>query len=212
VSDALIDRLAADLQPVPPRALERRLAMAFAIGLGLTALLVVLMLGMTGMRPFGAAWGSPMFWVKLGYAVSFGFLGLSATPVLARPEGRIIWPLAMTAVLAILALAIGSMGWMGAGFPLPMLMGATALVCPWLILLSALPLLASLLVALRGMAPRSPTMAGLAAGLVAGGFGAAAYAIYCGETGMMFMAVWYSLGIGLSAGLGAILGRWLLRW
>ena len=29
---------------------------------------------------------------------------------------------------------------------------------------------------------------------------------------MMFMAVWYSLGIALTALLGAIVGRFTLRW
>ena len=65
---------------------------------------------------------------------------------------------------------------------------------------------------LRAMAPRSGAMAGFAAGLLAGGFGAAIYSFYCGETGMMFMAVWYSLGVAATAVLGALLGRLLLRW
>jgi hypothetical protein len=55
-------------------------------------------------------------------------------------------------------------------------------------------------------------MAGFAAGLVAGGLGAAVYSFYCGETSMMFMAVWYSLGIFMLAAIGAVLGRLLLRW
>ena len=29
---------------------------------------------------------------------------------------------------------------------------------------------------------------------------------------MMFMAVWYSLGIAMTALLGAIIGKFLLRW
>ena len=29
---------------------------------------------------------------------------------------------------------------------------------------------------------------------------------------MMFMAVWYSLGVAATAVLGALLGRLLLRW
>ncbi|HWU18721.1 MAG TPA: NrsF family protein, partial [Devosia sp.] len=58
----------------------------------------------------------------------------------------------------------------------------------------------------------SPTLAGFAAGLIAGGFGAWAYSFYCGETSMMFMAIWYSLGIGLTALLGAALGKLVLRW
>ena len=104
------------------------------------------------------------------------------------------------------------MDWMRADWAMPVLMGGTAMVCPWLITLTGLPILAILLGAMRGLAPRSPARAGLAAGLVAGGFGALAYAFYCGETGMMFMAVWYSLGIAMTALLGAIIGKFLLRW
>ncbi len=75
-----------------------------------------------------------------------------------------------------------------------------------------MPLLAVLLGGMRRFAPRSPALAGFAAGLVAGGFGAAAYALWCGETSMTFIAVWYSLGIGLVALIGAVLGARLLRW
>jgi hypothetical protein len=163
-------------------------------------------------RPFGGAYGSPMFWVKLAYTIAFGLMGLAALPVLSRPGGRILWPLAAAGTLAFVVLTIGTVGWMNVGFSMPMLMGGTALVCPWLIVLTAVPLLAVLLGATRRFAPRSPTLAGLAAGLVAGGFGAAAYAFYCGETSMMFIGVWYALGIGLTALLGAVLGRFVLRW
>lgn len=212
MTDDLIDRLAADLAPVPPRAIERRLVWALAIGLvvtiGGTFLVLDLMMG----RPFGGADTATMFWTKFGYTLAFGLLGLAAAPVLARPEGRIMWPLAGSGLLLLLALALGSINWMRADWSMEALMGQTAMVCPWLITLAGLPVLSALLAAMRGLAPRSPTLAGLAAGLVAGGFGAWIYAFYCGETGMMFMAVWYSLGILMTAASGALLGRMLLRW
>ncbi|QQR39828.1 DUF1109 domain-containing protein [Devosia rhizoryzae] len=212
MTDQLISRLADDLIPVPPRSMERRLLLAVATGFALTAVLTVLVFGLLLDRPFGAAWGSMMFWVKGGYALAFGLLGLAAAPALARPDGRIRWPLVGAAALLLVAICTGSMLWSQAGYNMPMLMGATALICPWLITLAALPMLGTLLSALRSTAPHSPTMAGVAAGLCAGGLGAATYAVYCAETGMMFMAVWYSLGIGIVAALGALLGRFLLRW
>lgn len=212
MTDELIARLAADNTPVRPLALERRILLAAAAGLVASAALGFLLLDFLVERPFGGAYGSPMFWVKLGYTIAFGLLGLAAVPVLARPDGRVAWPLAAAAGLMVLALALGTMNWMMVDWSMPALMGATALVCPWLIVLTATPLLATLLAVMRRFAPRSPLIAGLAAGLVAGGFGAALYAFYCGETGMMFMAVWYSLGIALTAALGALLGRFLLRW
>jgi hypothetical protein len=163
-------------------------------------------------RPFGGAFGGPMFWVKFGYTLAFGLFGLAAAPVLARPDGRIVWPLLVAGLLVLLALVLGTVDWMRADWAMPALMGDTAMVCPWLITLTGLPILGVLLSAMRGLAPRSPALAGFAAGLVAGGFGALAYAFYCGETGMMFMAVWYTLGMAMTALLGAIIGSVMLRW
>lgn len=212
MTDDLIARLSTDLQPVPPRALERRLWLALAIGLVATLLVGPLVLDLLVGRPFGGAWGSSMFWGKLAYTIGLGGLGLVAVPALSRPDRRLVWPLLAAGALVLLALGAGTMGWMQADWAMPVLMGGTALVCPWLIILTAAPLLAMLLGTMRRFAPASPTLAGLAAGLLAGGFGAAAYAFYCGETSMMFMAVWYSLGIALTALLGAIIGRVMLRW
>jgi hypothetical protein len=212
MTDDLIARLSADLQPIAPRALERRLGLALMLGLVGTILVGPLVLDLLVGRPFGGAWGNPMFWGKLAYTVGLGALGLVAVPALSRPDRRLMWPLLAALGLVLIALATGSAMWMQADWALPMLMGGTALVCPWLIILTAAPLLAVLLTAMRRFAPASPTLAGLAAGLLAGGFGAAAYAFYCGETSMMFMAVWYSLGVALTTALGAIAGRHVLRW
>jgi hypothetical protein len=212
MTDDLITRLSTDLKPVPPRSLEHRLCIALGLGLVATVLVGPLLLDLVVGRPFGGAWGDPMFWGKLGYTLGLGVLGLVAVPALSRPDRRLIWPLLAAAALALLALIMGTMGWMRADWAMPMLMGGTALVCPWLIILTGAPLLAVLLGTMRRFAPASPTLAGLAAGLLAGGFGATVYAFYCGETSMMFMAVWYSLGIALTALLGAVLGRFVLRW
>lgn len=212
MTDDLIARLASDLKPLHARTMQHRLALAIGAGLALTLFAAWIILGFLGGRPFGASYGSPMFWTKGIYALAFGLLGLSAIPALARPDGRIVWPLATAALLVPLALGLGTMGWIRQDWAMADLVGQTALVCPWLITLTSLPLLAVLLGTMRQFAPRSPMMAGLAAGLVAGGFGAAIYALFCAETGMMFMAVWYSLGIAIMAMLGAVLGQRLLRW
>ena len=66
--------------------------------------------------------------------------------------------------------------------------------------------------ALRGLAPTQLRLAGLAAGLLAGGVGAIGYALSCTEVGLPFVATWYSLGIALTGALGALLGPRLLRW
>jgi hypothetical protein len=48
--------------------------------------------------------------------------------------------------------------------------------------------------------------------LTAGGAGAAVYALHCPESGAPFVAIWYSMGILLACGLGALLGPRVLRW
>ena len=75
-----------------------------------------------------------------------------------------------------------------------------------------LPILFGAILALRRLAPRNPTLAGFAAGIMAGGAGAWVYSFACAETGMMFLALWYTLGILIVGVIGAVLGRWLLRW
>ena len=42
--------------------------------------------------------------------------------------------------------------------------------------------------------------------------GAFGYALSCTELSPAFVAIWYSLGIGLAGALGAALGPWTLRW
>jgi hypothetical protein len=72
--------------------------------------------------------------------------------------------------------------------------------------------LAALLVALRAGAPRSPALAGAAAGVLAGCLSAALYATHCPDDSPLFVAVWYTLAVGLVTLTGAFAGRWALRW
>ena len=49
-------------------------------------------------------------------------------------------------------------------------------------------------------------------GLFAGGAATWVYAFHCTESGMPFITIWYTTGILAAAALGAIVGRWALRW
>ena len=69
-----------------------------------------------------------------------------------------------------------------------------------------------LLLALRWLAPTRLRAAGAAAGLAAGAWAACLYCLHCPETAAPFILVWYSAGITLATGLGALLGPRLLRW
>jgi hypothetical protein len=93
-----------------------------------------------------------------------------------------------------------------------LIVGGSSLVCPIYIVGLSLPVLAAVMLVLRRMAPSHPTLAGFAAGLFSGGAGAWVYTFHCGENGMMFLTLWYTLGILIVAALGALIGRFALRW
>ena len=76
----------------------------------------------------------------------------------------------------------------------------------------ALPVLAALFVALRSLAPTRLRAAGAAAGALAGGIAAVAYALHCDEMTLPFVAVWYVLGMAIPALLGTLLAPRWLRW
>jgi hypothetical protein len=93
-----------------------------------------------------------------------------------------------------------------------MWLGHSWMVCPWIVLALALPIFAGLLWSFRRFAPTRLRAAGAAAGLTAGAWGAAIYCLHCPEVTAIFVLTWYSLGVLLAAGLGAVLGPRLLRW
>ncbi len=211
-TEDLINDLAERLTPVPPLWMERRLAGWTLIGALLSA---GVMLGWLGLRPdLAAASLTGMFWVKFAYVLGLSLAGAGAALSLGRPGGRgtrgFALAFGLVAVLALVA-AVSSLS-----APVEarhrMMMGHSARLCPWFILAMSLPVLGSALIALRGMAPTRPALAGAAAGLLAGGTGAFVYAFYCNESAAPFIVLWYTAGIGASGLLGAILGRWTLRW
>lgn len=210
MTDDLIARLSADLKPVRPMAMQRLLIGAILLS-GVVA--VIAMLALLGMRPdMEAASATMIYWTKFGYTLALGLLGLAATLVLARPEGRTRWPwlVAIALLGALLILAVVQLA--RADDMMPLIMGSSILRALIYIPVLSLPVLLGALLALRRLAPRNPTLAGFAAGILAGGTGAWIYTFACAETGMMFLALWYTLGIVMVGGLGALLGRFLLRW
>jgi hypothetical protein len=93
-----------------------------------------------------------------------------------------------------------------------MLMGSSALICPFLIVALSVPFFAAGIVFMRRAAPTRLTVAGASVGLAAGALGAWVYSFHCTEGGLPFLALWYSLGIAVVTAAGALLGRALLRW
>ena len=207
----LIRALAADseVRAMPPgRALALALIPGVAIALGLHFAIL-------GLRPhLLALLGEPRLLFKL--CLTFLLVALSGPLVLrlVRPGAGVrrmalllaIVPALLVAAILAELLAVPAAEWG------QRLIGSNAMFCLKTIpFLSAAPLVAVLL-ALRQGAPEHPALAGAAAGLFAGAIGAALYATHCPDDSPLFVAAWYTLGIGIVAAIGAAAGSRLLRW
>lgn len=209
-TDQLISMLATGAGPAPQAAVARRLTPALALGGLLAVGLVLTTLGAYR----GSLLATPAVWMKLAYAGALATAAVALTARLARPVARLAVPLRLLVGVLALMLALGAGTWAAAPAESreALLWGSTWSRCPWIVLGVSLPTLVTLLWALRGLAPTRPALAGAAAGLAAGAVGTLAYALHCPELSPTFVAVWYTAGIALATGLGALLGPRLLRW
>lgn len=210
-TDDLIADLSDRLEPVRYGALTRTLLGAVVLGLIGSA---ALMLSTIGLRhDFARAIVSFGMWTKLIYTFAIAVIGLSLVARAGRPGADLGPPvrILLLPVLAIALLAAAQMLTPGADMA-GLVLGHSSRVCAFLVTFTALPTLAATFWALRRMAPTRLTLAGLGAGLFAGAAGAFVYSFHCTEGSAPFIGIWYSLGIALTAGIGAFLGRNLLRW
>jgi hypothetical protein len=212
MTEDLIVRLSRDLRPARKGVVARRLAVALAAGLVVSLVGISLSLGL---RPdFPHAMASRMFWMKLAYAGAYAAVGVLCVERLARPAGaaasRLRWlaaPAIGIALAATLQLAQAPTAQVR-----HLVMGHSAMICPWVIAATSAPLLITLVWAVRGLAPTRLRLAGALVGLTAGGFGALIYCLHCPEVGAPFVAIWYSLGMLIPCAIGALVGPRLLRW
>ncbi|MBW9071708.1 NrsF family protein [Agrobacterium deltaense] len=211
-TEDIIDQLAGDLKPVPAFALERRLALAALPALGVSLLLMVVILGLRS--DMNDAMTEPGFWVKSAYNVLLAVTAFFAVMRLARPDGDrgglFAWLAVIFVAMAVIALV--QLGFAVPGTYRTLILGSSALHCPFLIVAFALPLFIANFSILKRSAPADPTLAGFAAGIAAGAAGAWVYSWFCTENGMAFVLIWYSLGILLTGIIGAFAGSRLLHW
>lgn len=168
-----------------------------------------------GIRPdIRNAFESWRFVLKFVLAVTCMACAWWACLELSRPEVRLKdvvgWIALAPALLAVAAVyelvEISPSHWS------EQIIGRFAATCLVAIpLLSIVPLTA-LLTALRAGAPRVPASAGAVAGLLAGSLSAALYATHCPDDSPLFVAVWYTLAVGLVTVTGAFAGNRVLRW
>lgn len=211
-TEDLVELLAVDVPRVPRGVVGRRVVIGIAAGalFSVAALLLTL-----GARPdFNRAMHGFSFWMKWAYTGSLAIAAIYATTRLARPGGTAFGPLRLLIlpVIALAALALLELVRTPPGQWLAMWLGRSWLVCPWLVLLLSVPIFIGLLWSFRRLAPTRLRAAGAAAGLAAGASAATVYCIHCPEVSALFVLTWYSLGILLAAGIGALLGPRLLRW
>ena len=211
-TDDLIDSLSSNLKPVRPSAMT----LALLVGLVCGAVAATgLMLGWLGLRPdLAFAVRTAPFWMKFVYTALLALVGFFLADRAGRPGSRL-----MPASLLIL-LAVGMIGAVGLvqvmqaprWLWMPMFLGESYLVCPWRIVVLSIPILIGVLLMLRRMAPTRPALAGAVAGVLSGAAGATVYGLHCGESSALFTAFWYTLGIAVVGGVGALAGRFALRW
>ena len=211
-TDDLVRLLAADTLTVPRQAAPRRLALALLAGLPLAAAIMLLDYGVR--RDIAQAVLLPMFWMKLLFPVVLCAAAFVALQRLARPgvSPGLSWIGIAVPVLMVWMLAALNLATAPADLRAGLVMGQTWRTCSASIALIALPVFAAVMVGLRSLAPTRLAWAGACAGAVAGGAGAAVYALHCPELQAPFLAVWYVLGIALPVAAGALLGPRLLRW
>jgi hypothetical protein len=211
-TEQLIQSLSADVPTVPRRALRRRIGFGILGGAIVTFALVVSVLGIN--PHLHAAMHGFSFWMKWTYTGSLGMGAVFAVTRLARPTPvslRGLW-LLLVPVLLLAGIGIGELASTPSRDWLAMWLGGSWKVCPWLVLTLSMPIFVGLLWSFRRLAPTRLRAAGAAAGLAAGAWAAMIYCIHCPEVSALFVLTWYSLGIVLAAGLGALLGPRLMRW
>jgi hypothetical protein len=211
-TDELIELMAADATPAPRAAPQQALGLAALAG-GLVALILVL--AWLGLRQdLSQAMGGGFYWIKTGYTALLGLAGFWACERLARPgvAARGGWLLGAAMVVVFAALALHQLSGLDKAGALSALRGGSWTVCTRNILLLGAPMTLMALLALRGLAPTRPTLAGFAAGAFSGGVAATVYGLHCPESTFLFVSVWYTAGVAACGVLGALAGRRLLLW
>ncbi len=210
-TDDFLAALAAD-ETLPAPAPGRALLIALAAALAVTAVLFFAAMGPRD--DFMTAMGTVRFDFKLVVTLTLAFTGIAVAVRLSQPQplARGETVLLIVAPALLLLAVIAEMIAMPMATWMPRAMGHNRMLCMrYIPLLSLIPT-ALMLWALRMGAPSSPWRAGAVAGLIGGSIGAAFYAASCTDDSPLFVALWYTLGIGIMALLGAVAGSRLLRW
>jgi hypothetical protein len=208
-TDALIQTLARDPKVKgPPASVWLAIALAAALAYSVLAILII-----AGARPDFSA-GAPWVAAKAGISLLFA---LAAAPLLlrlSRPgQGAGAWlPLLGALLIGCIMTVAGSLASTADGERLTAFTGGAVPICAVIIPTLAAPSAAAIFFWLRKQAPTRPVLAGMSAGILSGALAGMAYALTCPVDSAAFVAAWYPLAITACAALGALAGKFALRW
>jgi hypothetical protein len=209
---ALIQSLCDDLHPVRPHRFEQQLTSGLVLGGAVSLMALVATFGIQPGLTESAGF-IPLF-LKISYAASLATVALVATVGLARPGSPVKSRRGAVAAIVVLlgVVALSEFALELDAQAAHLWLGASWQSCSLRIAALALPLTAGIGWAVRKQAPVRLREAGATIGLAAGSIAAGIYALACTEASAGFVLAWYSIGIALSTGLGALFGPRLLRW
>ncbi|MHC6224995.1 NrsF family protein [Pseudomonas sp. X10] len=211
-TDELIHQLSAQAGQT---AIKNHAVMPFDRALGLSLMLslvgaLLVVIGLSGVRPdlfamlttwvfqFKVVAMALLVWGGIILVRACGIPGVAVRPVRALLPG----------VLFLLAGVIFDRS----GFPLLGERQFSAPLCVGVIVAAALPGLIFILAGLRRGIPTRLSSAGAISGILSGSLAAMVYTIACVNDGPLFVAIWYVAAISISAGVGAVAGRYALAW
>lgn len=210
-TDDLIAAIAADAgRQRPQPGLLLLLAVAASV-----LLAGVMLLGSMGVRPdFASALGSVRFLFKfvVTIAVAASAFVLVRRSLYPEASARLPWavllagPVLLSIGVVAELMVLPAEAWSMASS------GKNGFICLTVIPALGIGPLAILIWALRRGAPTRPGLAGLCAGLLAGGIAATFYAANCTDDSPLFVATWYPIAVGMLALLGSLLGSRFARW
>lgn len=209
-TDDLIDALAIGLEPSRPARLDARMIALAGLAAALALALIL------GVRPNpGDILTTPSIWLKGLYTALLATGALWLAFRLGRPGTGAKGPLILLALVVGVAVIWGAVELMmtPSGERMADWLGRTWTICGRNILMLSAAAGAPTFLSARKLAPTRPVAAGLALGLASGAIAATAYGVlHCPEATAAFVATWYSLGIAGAGAVGALAGRYALRW
>ncbi len=206
-TDDLIHSLASAAGARRSASLQTALAVTAAVSLACALLLVVSVIGIR--QDFADMAVRMPFAFKLVYTGSL-VVGTLVVALYAATPGASAS--ALYALLpAVILLAVGII-FDPTAFPIMGRTETAVAFCVSSILFLSLPAMILTFVVMRKGAPTQPLFAGAVIGLLSASVGAMAYTIACKNDGTAFVAIWYTVGCVIMAGIGVVVGYRVLRW